>query len=275
MVCKGALGDLMSIVSISKRRDLYRHLPNGESDGFIIEAERVGSVLLPYIHRGIPNYTGHGIEHSQSVARCVNRYIDALIVNKYPLNETEIRLLYMASWLHDIGNIRVGGRVDHARTSCDMLKKLAETDRIRLGNLLHLLIPIVLYHSSSQNISLLDDRGHGYEGDPMRMKLLCALFRLADASDMGEKRAYRLVYSLVEDELDEESKQHWRSNNAVISVEPDPASRCVRIVVTDAEMAKTMTEHFKAEFEAVRPILINYLQMDEVVVEEIPSYLRD
>lgn len=255
------------------REKLYRNFDGYGYDSQIYEAEGIAHKLLPYVHRGVPDHTGHGIEHSKQVLYYVNELVDALGRNGHPLNRTEIKLLYIAGWLHDIGNVSIGAREKgHSVESCRFIRQLCDTKRFDIGNLYLLLDPIVRYHSSSFDIAEIDDRRYSYDGSPIRMKLLCSIFRLADACDMGERRAYDLVYSLIGDEFaSKESKKHWESNAAVISVVFDDSSSEIKVFVTSAGAAELAIERFIKEFESVEPFIKSFLPFSRVSVIEVPD----
>jgi hypothetical protein len=263
----------MGGLSASQRTTLYRNARDGEFDEYILEAERLAFVLLPYIHRGVPDHTGHGVDHSIAVLGYVNEFIDLLKSIGNPLNATEIKLLYISSWLHDIGNITRGSRTKgHSIESCRLLVKLKDTNRYNIGNLYLLLDPIIRFHSSSFDISTIDDSKYSFEGEKVRMKLLCSIFRLSDTCDISERRANNLVYSLIGDEFEEEvSKEHWKSNAAVMSVILDLPSKEIQIYVTNAKDAKLATDHLGEEFASVLPYISPYLPFQKVVIIEVPE----
>lgn len=258
------------------REKLYRNLDGYGSDAQIYEAEGIAHKLLPYIHRGVPDHTGHGIEHSKQVLYYINELIDALRRNEHSLNRTEVKLLYIAGWLHDIGNISMGARDrGHSVESCRFIRQLCDTRRFDIGNLYLLVDPIVRYHSSSFDISEIDDSRYSYDGSPIRMKLLCSIFRLADACDMGERRAYDLVYFLIRDEFASEgSEKHWEANAAVISVIFDDDPSEIKVYVTTARAAELALVRFIREFNSVEPHLKPFLPYRSVRVIEVPDALE-
>jgi anaerobic glycerol-3-phosphate dehydrogenase len=54
--------------------------------------------------------------------------------------------------------------------------------------------------------------------DTVRLKLLCALFKIADECDIDKLRAPKPVYDILEDKMPSTSKTHWLRHGNVIKV---------------------------------------------------------
>ncbi len=107
------MGDKHMNANYSKNDDfeIYRHLKkNASEDTFrfkfnrLLEAEVLAKRILPFSQRANMNLTLHDAKHSERVIENVNRLMD--IMEDANLNETEIEILYIAAWYHDIGLLK-------------------------------------------------------------------------------------------------------------------------------------------------------------------------
>ena len=236
-------------------------------DQLLLNSESMAHQILPFIQRNLKDLTAHGIGHSVAVIKNLNQLIDIMIGGGFELSQTEIRLLYCAAWLHDIGNLTCKDKKVHALESCKLLERL-ETKYAFLGDLQTPLEFIVKYHSSKYDLSEVPEKPMHYQGEQIRLQLLCPLFRLADACHIGEDRAYRLVYFLLEGQLETESQDHWKANSSVLSVEFDIKGRRIVIYVSNAQLTKLLTDKLIQDFESVRPYLSNYFPFERVEISE-------
>ena len=254
----------------SGRKRLYRHLDNFQTDEAILLAESAARKILPFIQRGIANHTAHDVNHSEHVIEFLNRLVD--IANMHEeLSQTEIRLLYLAAWLHDIGNLRKCGRRNHSRESCRMIEELDER-YLKLGSMREPLKFIIKYHQSHLNLSEVPRKESRISGDRIRLRLLCAIFRLADACHMGPDRASEVVYSLLKTDKEfAKGKKYWDGNRAIASVDFDLGQSAIVIHVFSKRNSRFIVKDFKEEFDRVGKYLRDYIPIDRIRVIVIPE----
>lgn len=253
------------MLSQEERVKLYRHLDD-LVDQLVIDAEGIAHRTLPFIHRGIRNHTAHGWFHSKAVLNIINELID--LMDKKP-SQCEIRLLYIAAWLHDIGNLR--SRKHHSEMSCQMIDKL-DDHYIQLGLMKTPLKFVVKYHQSKFDLSKVPDEPYCSYPEPIRLPFLCALFRLADGCHMGEDRAYRVIYYLIGDRFNDVSREHWEANNLVTAVYFDKNERKIVIIVEKVMATKILTTPFIKEFQTIKPYLENIIPLDGVEIIKQPRF---
>lgn len=261
-----------------KSRMLYRHLEkrNGDKvDNDVFLAELAARALLTFIQRGITDYTAHDIHHSERVIEYVNLIIDVMEKNGATFSEYEMKLLYVSGWLHDIGNLKKGARNNHAEESCRMLKKLRSHGTVS-RYLLHALEFIIGYHQSNMDLSRIPDAPVYIERDKVRLRLLAAIFRLADNCDMGFERADPMAYLLLKEDFNRTAQKHWEANHSIQSVQMD--ARNHRIIITiapqrgSAKKAAFLIKKFKKEFKIIKPFLGAKFTIDNVEDVRAPRY---
>lgn len=258
----------------SSRRKVYRHLKGHRTSRELLIAEWVAHSVLPYIHRGIANHTAHDIGHSRRTIECLNKLIDLAKVNGVNLTQKEILIMLIAAWLHDIGNLSASKRTNHADESWRMISILSKRD-LRLGALMKPLEFVVRYHQSSRDIGEVPDREFRIDGEKVRLRLICSMFRIADDCDMGEERASDIAYLLLSPQFSDLEKKHWRANKAVQSVDFDVEKEAVVITVASKRTASFLTKDFRKKFARIEPYIRGMLPIRKVVVREVPrSRLR-
>lgn len=257
-----------------KSNECYIYLLEAGSDQLIIDSESMARQILPFIQRNFRDLTAHGIDHSLSVIKYINKLIEILKEFGNVLSQTEIRLLYSAAWLHDIGNLTCGERKEHSTESCVLLEKLEEKYSF-MGDLKNSLEYIIKYHSSKFDISAIPPDPIYIHGDQIRLQLICSIFRLADACHIGEDRAYRLVYYLINDQIEDASKPHWVGNSSVLSIDFDTIGKRIIITVSDIEKAEILTDSFQRDFQTVLPYIQQYFPFNRVeIISERPVHFE-
>lgn len=217
-------------VRLPPYRTIYRHLrfenedPNEgdlrERYHVLREAEMMAYEVLPY---GLVNnweFTSHGIIHSLWVIRNINKILDFINEDEKILSETEVLLLYLSAWYHDIGMAMIPrseenkARTKHGIISClflkDFRKRNSNSDEIgSLGTdpFFEALCTIIKSHNSefkggkkdSKNSLLFDDiKEHcDLDGESIHLKKLCSIFCLADGLDVGKQRVPRFAYRCI------------------------------------------------------------------------------
>lgn len=192
----------------------------------IESAERYATRLLPFIPRGLPVFQSHGITHSRAIIRYINQFLTIPGLSPTP---DEITLLYLAAWFHDIGYLHpvsIHDRGKHADLSCEMIHHDPFITDLVSPDEETALDTIVRYHDSRSDLTRIAGSGSGN-----RIALMAALFRLADAVDLGADRCPPEVFALIEDGLDEHSRRHWLAHQNILGCRI--AYPSIRIMIHD------------------------------------------
>lgn len=179
----------------------------------IEQIEGYASRLLPFIPRGLPVYQSHGVNHSLSIIHTIN---SLTAVPDLQINPAEAFLLYLAAWLHDLGYLHplsIYDRGMHTELSLDMIDRDPTIQRHILPSELSLLGIIVRYHDTHTNLTAIRETSSN-----VRISLITALFRIADAIDIGTDRCPPEVFELISDGLNEHSRRHWQAHQNVIGI---------------------------------------------------------
>jgi exopolyphosphatase/pppGpp-phosphohydrolase len=206
--------------------------------------------LLNRVSQGVPEFTDHGIIHTNNVLNNVCN-----LIQEYPVpvkfTEDERFLLVLAAITHDIGC--VVSRDNHDEKSVKILqskhfKFLLEA----IGDLnFSALIKIIKWHRKKQDLEALGQ-------DPcneIRLKLISAIFRLADACDMSRSRINRLVMDILleEKQLPVESEAIWKAHLQVEKIK----ITCNKIQpqVYSLELSKYCLTELEKELEPINQVL--------------------
>lgn len=220
----------------------------------IAEAEHYASRLLPFIPRGLPVYQSHGTLHSLAIIRVINRIIQSPDIN---LTLQETFLLFMAAWFHDIGYLHpvtIQNRGIHPIISVEMIQQDPVIRSLIKGDELPILDTIIRYHDSDTDLTLIQETSSS-----VRSSLLAALFRLADAVDIGGDRCPPEVFSLIKDGFDEHSRRHWQAHQnvrGIVITFPD-----ITILVQDPDdqpFLRRIVPHLTGDCESCNQILKRY-----------------
>lgn len=191
----------------------------------------------------------HDAVHSMNIVEFINQF-----VKKWPndLTEDEIFLLYLSAWLHDTGMIVE--RKYHHVYSRNIIKETNTLHRIFKNRKIVLCLQsLALSHSSSfKEIDSIPDIRWG-----VRLRLICALFRIFDSMDMEEKsRCPKEVYRIIQSSdnpIMKDSIPFWRGHLGIRQV----GFQYPNIIVTveSREESAIITNHFKDEIQSVSGIL--------------------
>jgi hypothetical protein len=179
----------------------------------IEQVQQYTSRLLPFIPRGLAVYQSHGILHSLNIIGSINRLITAPGMQ---ITHTEAFLLYLAAWLHDLGYLHplsVYDRGMHAELSIEMISRDNTILNLVEKQELPILETIIRYHDTRTNLDIIRE-----EIPSIRTPLLAAIFRIADAVDIGTDRCPPEVFMLIGDGLNEHSRRHWQAHHNIINV---------------------------------------------------------
>lgn len=249
----------MAIVEQRYKAVKYEYLSTEFPD--IIQIEHLAEKFLRFIPRSIPDYPSHGVDHSIKIIK----YIDSMIKNWFiDLSSEEIYLLYLAAWLHDIGNII--DRNTHNICSARIIDESPFIESL-LGRITqNQLSWIAKAHSSSCDINEVP-----IEIGNIRLRFISALFRILDACEIINTKCPTEVYNIIEKNLSPESKKYWESHRSIISIEFKSTGICY--CVTNETKSDLLIKHLRKEIESVRDIIIyNGIMFPEIIVIESKPY---
>jgi hypothetical protein len=223
--------------------------------------------ILAYSQRELKDFTTHGEDHSEGIESLLTEIISRCETEggNCAITPFERYIMVCAAWLHDIGNVL--GRDLHNEKTCDIITKLVPTHIEGLDpDFVEFVKWICLYHCKNTEI---DDvpLQIPYRGGNIRLRYLTAIFRLADAGDMDNRRAPIGVFEIIKDQLTKKSIGIWRSHQAIRDVSFLSAGRSIIVTVKDKRIASWALRDFKAEFTAVESVLRQYdFPYQEIVV---------
>lgn len=241
-------------------------IPSGEWDRYralfgspellarIKTAERYAARLLPFIPRGLPVFQSHGTDHSLAIIRYINQVIRSPV---FHLNSRDIYLLYLAAWFHDLGYLHplsIHDRSMHPALSVQMIQRDTVIRGLVQDEEQPALESIIRYHDSHSDLTMIHDTC-----PTLRTSLLAALFRIADAVDLGTDRCPPEVYALIEDGLDEHSQKHWQAHQNI--KECVIAYPVIRILVHDPDnpfFRKRIIPHLECDCQSTGVIFSRY-----------------
>lgn len=208
--------------------------------------------FLRFVPRKIRNYPSHGIDHSVNIIRLIN---DFTIKWEIDLRENERFVLYAAAWLHDIGCIKDRG--PHNKLSVDILLKDESICNYLNGmdnDLLFVLQNVIESHSSSYDIETLPE----IKG-AVRVRLICAIFRLVDACEITNFKCPAPVFIEIRDDLkkedgspDMEAIEFWEGHMNIKDIgfsKPD-----IDIMINDPHKTRKIVDRLMSEIESITHI---------------------
>lgn len=209
------------------------------------------SVLLRFVQRGIPSFTGHGTLHAKRVLNHVSE-----IISGYPedLTSEDRMILALSAFLHDIGCI--AGRDNHNETSVRILG-ISRFNTIRdmlTSEAYRFLEEVILAHSSNYDLLQLENDGTR----ELRLPALCSLFRLADECDVSSERIPTLVLEVLKelDLLEPTARQIWQSHLEIEKVYVEGTN--VVFKVYDEQAATRWTNKMREELDVINRVLSSY-----------------
>ena len=153
--------------------------------------------FLRFVSRKIRNYPSHGVDHSVRIIQLINHFTENWGIE---LTESERFMLYVAAWLHDIGCIK--GRDPHNLLSVEILLRDHNTcnylDNID-SDLLRILRYIIESHSKSHCKYSIEEVPEKIGS--VRVRLLCAIFRLMDACEITKYKCPAPVFAEIKNDL--------------------------------------------------------------------------
>jgi exopolyphosphatase/pppGpp-phosphohydrolase len=171
--------------------------------------------------------------------------------NHFSLSQEEKLLLCLAIYLHDIGCIL--GREKHSEKSSKLLRRKEFTflSGIIGDDMLKCLEYIILYHSSDYDLTCIPREPLHYR---VRLRLLCAIFRLLDGCELTSARTKRVLYEILKTykKIKPKAKKFWEAHLSIVSLVfkgNDIVVDCKNIV-----KARVLIKHFQEELDKVNKI---------------------
>jgi len=213
--------------------------------GKLQQVEIVSEKFLNFIPRGIPDYPSHGKDHTQSIIRLLNSFIETWSLT---LTEKELYVLYLGAWVHDIGCIV--SREKHNEISANMVKKTQFFTSILDKDIITLIQYVVKAHSSNYNLKNVPKDCLG-----VRLQLICSIFRVIDACEIDSSKCPPEVYEFIKDLMKTESKEYWIAHMNICGVTLKNPE--IVVVVDNLDESNILIEHLKKEIDSVQVIFNN------------------
>jgi len=219
------------------------------------------------------HFTDHGVTHCENIISILDRMI--LVDVEENMNEHETFLLLCAVWLHDIGMLvkRKEESVDQVRATHHQRGRqiirtglnqidLTDDERFIIGE-------ITYYHRKTEDLGKAKEQieiQHNSQTSRVRVRLLCALLRLADACEIAHTRSSRGLVDIAG--IGDEARFHHEAHLHVSAVGFDPITHEITVFLRvknqeDANLLTTfLASHLEKELHSVKDILqengINY-----------------
>jgi hypothetical protein len=183
------------------------------------------------------------------------------MINSFPdewgikLTRTERFILYAAAWLHDIGCVKE--RTPHNTISVDILmnsESICNSFNSIDSDLLFILQNVIESHSSSFDIMTVPAKRGA-----VRVRLICAIFRLLDACEITNFKCPALVYAEIRDDLrndddsvDTDAIEFWEGHMNIKDLgffKPE-----IVVLVNQARKSRKITDRLVNEIMSVQEI---------------------
>jgi len=218
----------------------------------LISVSKYAEGFLRFAPRTIRNYPSHGVDHSVSIIRMINDFTEKWGIK---LSRTERFILYAAAWLHDIGCVKE--RSPHNTISVDILLRseiICDSFNSIDNDQLFILQDVIESHSSTYDISTVPvKRG------AVRVRLICAIFRLIDGCEITNFKCPVAVFTEIKDDLkkvdgsiDAEAIEFWEGHMNIKDIgffKPE-----ILIIVNNSRKTRKIIERLKKEIESVQSI---------------------
>jgi hypothetical protein len=218
----------------------------------LVTVSKFAEGFLRFAPRKIRNFPSHGIDHSVSIIRMINSFPEEWGLK---LSRTERFILYSAAWLHDIGCVKE--RTPHNTLSVDILlnsESICDSFNSVDSDLLFILQNVIESHSSSYDISTVPAKRGS-----VRVRLICAIFRLIDACEITNFKCPAQVFAEIKDDLkkddgsmDEDAIEFWEGHMNIKDLgffKPE-----IVILVNNSRKSKKIVNRLINEIESVQEI---------------------
>ncbi|MBO8182725.1 MAG: HD domain-containing protein [Archaeoglobus sp.] len=225
--------------------------------------------VLEYVHRGIPNFPNHGVFHVLNVIDNIKELLGSYISLGYEFSPKEWLILYLSAWLHDWGNIVITSedeRSKHAEYSVRIMEKLGDYLHFLGKDIIECVKSVILYHSSVFDLAELPTESLG-----VRLRLISAFFRIADACDASFSRASQILFKILDEFLSEENREFWEAHQAILDLRFSNTKIIIEVEHGKKEKAEKLIKKINQEVEDVNKVLKEYeMPVLSVEVKETP-----
>jgi exopolyphosphatase/pppGpp-phosphohydrolase len=231
-ICKSRLSkdeaDIYSLVNKTPEQMMLLYLIESYSKPF-----------LTFLPRNISDFSSHGIDHTQKIISKLNCFVPNWNIE---LTQDEALLLYLASWVHDIGCIK--DRERHHEVSANLLlnnTSLYEslTDKYAIP-----LKYIVLAHRSQYPLDSISQEHNG-----IRLRMICAIFRLMDACEICYSRCPKTVFEVIKDSFNPRSREVWIGHMNILNLKFSNPE--IQIFVNDIEKCQFLIDDLLREIKTI------------------------
>jgi hypothetical protein len=218
----------------------------------LVTVSKYAEGFLRFAPRKIRNFPSHGIDHSVNIIRMITDFTDKWEIK---LSRTERFLLYAAAWLHDIGCVK--DRSPHNMISVDIMfnsESICNSFNGLDNDLLFILRDVIESHSSSYEINNVPiKRGS------VRVRLICAIFRLIDACEITNFKCPAAVFAEIKDDLkkddgtiDREAIEFWEGHMNIKDIGFSKPN--IEIIINNSHKTRKIVSRLKKEIESVQGI---------------------
>lgn len=221
----------------------------------VVQVAGLVQQVLNYLPRSIPQYTDHGVQHSNNLMRRFSNFLENLQEFNLELTEEERWLVCLAIWLHDIGCLiaEEGEREKHNEYSVQLLERVefGILEDILGSDILKCLKFVVISHSSNYCLEQVPK-------EPLhpniRLRLICAIFRLLDGCDITSARTKRVLYEILKayNLLDQKSKKFWEAHRSISSAVFEGDT--IKIDCDNTDTAELLIEHLEKDLREINRI---------------------
>lgn len=169
----------------------------------------------------------------------------------FSFSQEEKLLLCLAIHLHDVGCLL--GRTNHNKKSVKLMehKRFSFLEDMIGDDLLTCLKYMVISHSSDYDLeSIPREPAHAR----VRLRLLCAIFRLLDGCELSSARTKRVLYEILKtySRIKPEANKYWEAHLSISSV----VFSDNMIFVDSKNLRKTrrLTKHLKRDLKIINKV---------------------
>ena len=222
------------------------------------------SPLMEFYSRSpsMKDYTPHGKFHTLRVIEILNK-----LFSNIEFSVGERYLLYVASWVHDLGCLI--DRDDHAKKSASLIYKFYTTFEALIGEVAAIWIPyIVSGHSKEFDIDDIPEEIDLFGDKDVRLQFITAIFRLADGCDVTRARVPKRLYEILKDDLGE-GKEHWEAHTKTLDIRFEKDE--IKVYFENSDKNELILKLLHEEYDSVSDTLNKYGISFEITSEKMPE----